>query len=184
MFKIINCCILSPIHGGIGPENIFSPTSNMIRLLQFFKVESNSPIRLLFRKTNTSNFTRLPMDTGILPDNLLLLKSRHINRSTDFQQSGSCPFNWLYDKSKMVISEVLGSHMNENKSENLLLESLSSKACSKNQGILPSKWFELRIIDGLLRSFNDVLGIVPVILFWEISNHPILCKLFQNHFGM
>ncbi|BAU02118.1 hypothetical protein VIGAN_11154800 [Vigna angularis var. angularis] len=79
MFNIINCCIFSPIHDGIGPKNIFSATSNIIKLLQFFKVEANSPVRLLFRKTKTSNSTRLSMDTGIFPDNLLLLKSRNNN---------------------------------------------------------------------------------------------------------
>ncbi|KAG5100251.1 hypothetical protein JHK82_045303 [Glycine max] len=92
MFKIINCCILSPIHDGIAPDNIFSLRSSIIKLLQFFKEEDNSPIKPLFRKTKASILTRAPMDIGIFPDNLLLLKSRNSNCFTDFQQSGSCPF--------------------------------------------------------------------------------------------
>ncbi|KAG5051187.1 hypothetical protein GLYMA_02G084200v4 [Glycine max] len=92
MLKIISCCIFSPIHDGIGPDNLFSPTSNIIKLLQFFKVEGNSPIKLLFPKTKASNLTRIPRDVGIFPDNLLLLKSRNSNESVDFKQSGSRPF--------------------------------------------------------------------------------------------
>ncbi|WVZ13396.1 hypothetical protein V8G54_010962 [Vigna mungo] len=106
------------------------------------------------------------MDTGIFPDNLLLLKSRNINWFTDSQQCGSCPFNSLFDKSKVAIAYLRWSHVNENKSENLLSESLRSEACSKNCGILPSKLFEFRDMDGLSKSFHDILlGIVPLRLF-------------------
>nr|KYP39401.1 hypothetical protein KK1_039289 [Cajanus cajan] len=107
MFKIINSCILSPIHGGIGPDNIFSPTSSIIKLLQFFKVLGNSPVKLLFAKTKAFNLTRVPMDIGIFPDNLLLLKSRISNDSTDFQQFGSSPVIRLLDKSKVIKFEVV-----------------------------------------------------------------------------
>jgi len=78
------------------------------------------------------------MDIGIFPDNLLLLKSRNNNWSTDFQQSGSCPFIRLSDKSRVAKFEaVTFPHKNENKSENLFVESSSSKACSKNNGTFP-----------------------------------------------
>ncbi|KAH1151774.1 hypothetical protein GYH30_045329, partial [Glycine max] len=77
--KILSCCRLSPIHEGIGPDNKFSLTSNVTKLVQFFNVSGSSPIKLLFRKTRDFKLTRVSMDSGIFPDNLLLLKSRTFN---------------------------------------------------------------------------------------------------------
>ncbi|RZB91795.1 hypothetical protein D0Y65_023977, partial [Glycine soja] len=92
--KIFNCCRLSPIHEGTGPDNKFSPTSNITKLEQFFNVSGNSPLKLLFRWTKASSSTRVHMDCGIFSDNLFFVRSRNL----------TVP---LFDKSKVRMLVVV-----------------------------------------------------------------------------
>ncbi|KAJ0623919.1 hypothetical protein HanIR_Chr01g0037521 [Helianthus annuus] len=47
-----NSVRLFPIQVGMRPERLFSPTSSSVNMVQFFKEDGNSPVRLLLRKLN------------------------------------------------------------------------------------------------------------------------------------
>jgi hypothetical protein len=129
--KITNWCKLCPIH-----EGYFDQRSNKANTEQFFNEEGSFPLKLLFLKIKASILKRVPIENGIFPDNLLLLRSTYCNEVKLFQQSGNSPFNSLFAISKT--SNMLGIlvlHRKETKSEKLLLDRYSDTACDKKEGM-------------------------------------------------
>ena len=68
--------MLSPIHPGISPRNLFELRSKNTREVQFLKDKGNSPTNLLLCKLNVSRWNIDPMELGILPEKLFLAKFR------------------------------------------------------------------------------------------------------------
>ena len=77
--------MLSPIEARIGPENLLSPRSRILRLVQFFK-EGTSPEKLLLERIKNMSKVREPKDLGIVPERLLFDKPIETNDCMLFQK--------------------------------------------------------------------------------------------------
>ena len=79
---------LCPTQAGIVPENLFSPRSNKINLLVFFKIVGNVPESKLLRMRKDFSSIKEPMDWGKFPIKLLLYKFTSTKYGQMAQQSG------------------------------------------------------------------------------------------------
>ncbi|KAJ0471218.1 hypothetical protein HanRHA438_Chr14g0681691 [Helianthus annuus] len=90
------------------PENLFSPKSRTSRLVQFDKVSGSSPWKeLLFRCSHCMEEPSFPREDGMVPDSRLELNIKTI-RSLKFpKQSGRLPDNIFLERSRITKSAVL-----------------------------------------------------------------------------
>ncbi|KAF8035542.1 hypothetical protein BT93_C1542 [Corymbia citriodora subsp. variegata] len=89
--KISNEGMLSAIHAGIFPENLFSPRSRLYKELQFCKEDGSLPERLLLLSMKNLREERKLTSLGIEPDRLLLNMSRTYSKDKLLQNWGISP---------------------------------------------------------------------------------------------
>ena len=108
--KITKFGWLLPNHIGICPNKLSCPRFINFNLVQFFKDEGISPLKLLLLKSIVSILSSKPIDLGIFPKKWLFSNLRIFNPSRCIQQSRSSPDNQLLERSKKNKTSFLIAH--------------------------------------------------------------------------
>ncbi|KAF4398627.1 hypothetical protein G4B88_013716 [Cannabis sativa] len=162
---------LVPIHAGIGPINLFSPTSNITNSVQFFIDEGNSEFKLFFPKCNMLMVFMKPMELGIFPDSSLFAKTRILKECACDQQS------------EYLAHSLEGESAKCNSPLSLLSNAFISRNLHIFQmdfGISPSRVLLLRSRE--IKFPNDS-GMIPTKSL-EVRSRYVREAIFSKPFGM
>ena len=161
--RMINKDILSPIHVGIFPDNVFSCKCINLNLVQFHRDQGNSPEKLLLFNSNVISRVKEPKELGISPNKLLWAKFRIYSSCQCLKQSEISSDRWLLERSRCLNIPPVIEHIKEFYPENLFLERFNEVKFEEIIGRGLSNLFELKSSRIRFLNLVDIFGNLPLI---------------------